>query len=76
MDPPTQTCPELCMPSSACAKGLNVLFAIAAVTAGRVRQHGKAADVAGNGMRTAMRFTVGVNPSSHDGNACSSLDFQ
>jgi hypothetical protein len=22
------------------------------------------------------RFTVGVNPRSHDGNACSSLDFQ
>ena len=33
IDPPTQTCPELWIPSSACANGLKVPFANAAVTA-------------------------------------------
>ena len=33
MDPPTQTCPELCTPSSAGANVLKVPLAIAAATA-------------------------------------------
>jgi hypothetical protein len=74
--PPTQTCPELCIPSSAGAKVLNVPLAIAAVTAPAPGSSEKAAMLRVTVCGPPARLTVGVNPISQAGNACSSLDFQ
>src|SRR4029453_13979594 len=76
LDPLTQTCPELCPPSSAAANALKAPFAIAAVTAAAFGRNANAPMFRVTVGGPLMRFTGGGTRRSHDGNACSSLDFQ
>lgn len=76
MEPSTQTCPELWIPSSAEANGLKAPLAIATATAAALGSTAKTPMFRVTVWGPPIRFTVGVNPRGHDGNACSSLDFQ
>jgi hypothetical protein len=64
------------MPSIAGPNVANVPLAIAAATAAVPGSVANAPMLRVTVCGPPSRFTVGVNPTSQDGNACSSLDFQ
>src|SRR5262245_9597544 len=76
IDPPTQTCPESFIPSSAAPNVLKVPFDIAAATAVVSGSQANMPMVRVTVCDPLIRFTVGMKPASQLGNACSSLDFQ
>src|SRR6185436_6783979 len=66
IDPPTQTWPELWMPSTAPPNALNVALASAAVAAAAFGSVANAPMLRVTVWGPVPRTTVGVNPSSHD----------
>src|SRR5262245_55112041 len=76
IDPPTQTWPEWWIPSRAPPNALKVPLASAAATAAAFGSVAKAPMLRVTVWGPVPRTTVGVNPRSHEGKACSSLDRQ